>query len=374
MVEQNGPKSVSPPTDPALLDLRNQIDRVDRELLALLNTRAKLALKVGEVKKHDGTPVFRPEREAAVIDGLKNENPGPLHKDSVAPIWREIMSACRSLEKTLRVAYLGPAGTFSELATIGYFGSSIEHVPCASVDEVFRATAAGSADFGMVPIENSNEGVVARSLDLLLGSPLVIIGETSLAIQHNLLRRIGSLDGIEAVCAHPQALAQCQGWLNAHLPNAERRAVSSNAEGARLASTDSSLAGIASERAASVFALHNVAPAIQDDAINRTRFVVVTDPKRHPQPQASGHDCTSLVVSVDNKPGALHDMIVPLKRHGVSMSRFESRPARSGQWEYFFYIDIQGHPDDSAVALALEELRATCSFFKVLGTFPIDVH
>ncbi|CAN5396000.1 hypothetical protein BH09PSE5_BH09PSE5_15330 [soil metagenome] len=221
MAENRSPDSV----DPALLELRHAIDSVDRELLALFNKRANLALQVGEVKKHDGSPVFRPEREAAVIDGLKRGNAGPLKSDSIAPIWREIMSACRSLESVTRVAYLGPAGTFSELAVLGYFGSSIEQVSCASVDEVFRATAAGSADFGMVPIENSNEGVVARSLDLLLGSPLYIVGETSLAIQHNLLRRTNSLEGIEAVCAHPQALAQCQGWLSAHLPNAERRAV-----------------------------------------------------------------------------------------------------------------------------------------------------
>jgi chorismate mutase / prephenate dehydratase len=368
------PEPTGTPQDNPLLGLRQQIDRVDRELLALLNQRAQLALQVGEVKKHDGSPVFRPDREAAVIDGLKSVNAGPLKSDSVAPIWREIMSACRSLESTMKVAYLGPAGTFSEQAVIGYFGSSIEHVPCATVDEVFRATAAGSADFGMVPIENSNEGVVARSLDMMLGTPLYIIGETSVAVQHNLLRKIDSLDGIECVCAHPQALAQCQGWLNTHLPNAERRAVSSNAEGARMASEDASIAGIASERAGSIFGLYNLAAAIQDDATNRTRFVVVTDPKRHPQPQATGHDCTSLVVSVPNKPGAVHDMLVPLKRHGVSMSRFESRPTRSGQWEYFFYIDLQGHPDDPAVGLALEELKAVCSLFKVLGTFPIDVH
>lgn len=360
--------------DPALLELRIEIDRVDRDLLALLNNRAQLALRVGELKKIDGSPVFRPEREAAVIDGLKAVNPGPLKADSVSPIWREIMSACRSLEAPLRVAFLGPSGTFSELAMVGYFGSSVEQLACPSVDEIFRCTAAGAADFGVVPIENSTEGVVARSLDLLLASPLFIVGETSLAIQHNLLRLENSLSEVEAVCAHPQALAQCQGWLSAHLPDAERRAVSSNAEGARLASLDPALAGIASERAASVFGLYNVAPAIQDDANNRTRFVVITDPKRHPPPKASGHDCTSLVVSVANKPGALHDMLVPLKRHGVSMSRFESRPARSGQWEYFFYIDIQGHPDDAAVSLALEELRACCSFFKVLGTFPTDTH
>ena len=358
----------------ALLALREQIDAVDRELLALLNRRAGLALEVGEIKKHEGSPVFRPEREAQVIEGLKRDNPGPLKNTSVAPIWREVMSACRSLESVSRVAYLGPAGTFSEQAALGYFGSSIERVPCASIDEVFRAASAGAADFGVVPVENSTEGVVARSLDLFLHTPLTIVGETSLLVRHNLMRTSASREGITAVLAHPQALAQCQAWLSLHLPLAERRPVASNAEGARLAALDDSLAAIASERAATEFGLHVVAPAIQDDAHNRTRFAIVALPQRSPAPGASGSDCTSLVVSVPNQPGAVHDMLVPLKVHGVSMTRFESRPARSGQWEYFFYVDIAGHPDDARVATALEELRSTCAFFKVLGTYPVDVH
>lgn len=367
MADKNSPSS-------GLQGLRDQIDGVDRELLELLNRRASLAQAVGEIKKHEGSVVFRPEREAQVIDGLKALNGGPLKTESIAPIWREIMSACRSLETPTRVAYLGPAGTFSELAALGYFGASIVRVPCASIDEVFRSTAAGAADFGVVPMENSTEGVVARSLDLFLTEPLFIIGETSLPVRHNLLRRDNSLDGIEAVCAHPQALAQCHLWLSNHLPQVERRPVSSNAEGARLASQDPHLAGIASERAAGEYGLHVVAPAIQDDPHNRTRFAIVAHPDRHPRPQASGHDCTSLVVSVANRPGAVHDMLVPLKQHGVSLSRFESRPARSGQWEYFFYMDIQGHPDQPAVTQALQELRAVCAFFKILGTYPVDVH
>jgi chorismate mutase/prephenate dehydratase len=364
-----------PASTPAeLLALRDRIDAVDRELLALLNRRAALAQQVGELKKKEGSVVFRPEREAQVIDGLKAANTGPLATDSVAPIWREIMSACRALETPTRVAYLGPAGTFSELAALGFFGSSIVRVPCASIDEVFRSTSAGAADFGVVPVENSTEGVVARSLDIFLTTPLAIIGETSLFVRHNLLRKADSLESIGAVCAHPQALAQCHQWLSHHLPHAERRPVASNAEGARLAAHDASLAAIASERAANEYGLHVVAPAIQDDPHNRTRFVIVTDPQRHPQPRASGHDCTSLVVSVVNRPGAVHDMLVPLKAHGVSMTRLESRPARSGQWEYYFYIDLQGHPDQPEVAAALKELRAVCAFFKLLGTYPIDVH
>ncbi len=361
-------------TPAELLTLRQQIDALDQEMLALLNRRATLALRVGEVKKAEGSVVFRPEREAQVIAGLKAANTGPLKPDHVAPIWREIMSACRGLEQPTRVAYLGPAGTFSEEAALGYFGSSIVRVPCANFDEVFRCTSAGAADFGVVPVENSTEGVVARSLDLFLHTPLFIIGETSLFVRHNLLRKTDGLDGIEAVLAHPQALAQCHGWLSAHLPHAERRPVSSNAEGARLAAQDAKWAGIASLRASSEYGLHVVAPAIQDDAHNVTRFAVVTDPRQHPAPKASGRDCTSLVVSVPNKPGAVHDLLVPLKRHGVSMTRFESRPARSGQWEYYFYIDLQGHPDQPHVATALDELRAACAFFKVLGTYPVDAH
>jgi len=354
--------------------LREQIDALDAELLALMNRRAGIARTIGDLKKADGSPAFRPDREAAVIDGLKAKNAGPLPADSVAPIWREIMSACRALETPTRVAYLGPAGTFSELAALGYFGSSIVKVPCANADEVFHATSAGAADFGVVPVENSSEGVVTRSLDLFLTTPLIIVGETSLYVRHNLLRRTDTTEGIVAVCAHPQALAQCHVWLSHHLPNAERRPVASNAEGARLASLDPTLAGIASERAASEFGLQLVAPAIQDDAHNRTRFAIVAHAASHPQPRATGHDCISLVVSVPNRPGAVHDMLVPLKEHGVSMTRFESRPARSGQWEYYFYVDLQGHPDQPEVAAALQELREVSSFFKLLGIYPVDSH
>jgi chorismate mutase/prephenate dehydratase len=354
----------------SLGSLRVAIDAVDRELLVLLNRRAALANEVGEVKRQDGSPVFRPEREAQVIHGLQEANAGPLKKASVATIWREIMSACRALEAPQRIAYLGPAGTFSEQAAVQFFGSSIEHVPCVNFDEVFHAATAGTADFGVVPVENNSEGVVTRSLDLLLNSPLHIVGEISLLVRHHLLRLADSLDGIEVVLAHPQALAQCQGWLGKHLPQAERRAVSSNAEGARLAAGNPAWAGIASERAGSEFGLHTVSHAIQDDAFNRTRFAVICLPQTLAAPQASGNDCVSLVVSVPNRPGAVHDILVPLKQHGVSMTRFESRPARSGQWEYYFYIDIQGHPSQPHVTAALKDLQGLCAFYKVLGTYP----
>lgn len=354
-----------------LAELRTLIDAVDGELLALLNQRAALANEVGEIKRVEGSPVFRPEREAQVINGLQARNPGPLKAANVATIWREIMSACRALEAPQRVAYLGPAGTFSEQAAVQFFGSSIDHIPCVNFDEVFHAAAAGTADFGVVPLENSTEGVVTRSLDLLLNSPLHIVGEISLLVRHHLLRLNASLDGIEAVLAHPQALAQCQGWLNKHLPHAERRAVTSNAEGARLAATNPAWAGIASERAGSEFGLHIAAHAIQDDAFNRTRFAVICLPQTLAAPAASGRDCVSLIVSVPNRPGAVHDILVPLKQHGVSMTRFESRPARSGQWEYYFYIDVQGHPSQANVAAALADLQGLCAFYKVLGTYPV---
>jgi chorismate mutase/prephenate dehydratase len=355
-----------------LAELRVQIDALDNELLVLLNRRAQVAEQVGEVKKREGSPFFRPDRVAKVIEHIQHANQGPLKNEHVAAVWREIMSACLALESPVRVAYLGPAGTFSEQAALQFFGSSIEHVPCASIDEVFRATASGSAGYGVVPVENSTEGVVSRSLDLFLNSPLHIVGETSLMVRHNLLRLSGSMQGVEAVYAHPQALAQCQEWLTTHLPNAARHAAASNAEGARLASTNPAWAAIASERAGTQFGLHTVAHGIQDDAFNRTRFAVVCLPQTLPAPAASGKDCISLVVSVPNRPGAVHDLLVPLKDHGVSMTRFESRPARSGQWDYYFYIDLQGHPAQAHVQTALAELQKLCAFYKVLGTYPVS--
>ena len=357
-----------------LPELRSQIDALDAQILELLNRRAGVASTIGHLKKAEGSPVFRPEREAQVVRTLQERNPGPLRPEGVAAIWREVMSACRALEAPLRVAYLGPAGTFSEQAALQYFGSGMANVPCSSIDEVFRSAAAGSADFGVVPVENSTEGVVSRSLDLFLATPLHVVGETSLLVRHNLLRQSPSLDGIEVVHAHPQALAQCQGWLNTHLPNAERRTASSNAEGARLATTNPAWAGIAGDRAATQFGLHIAAPSIQDDAFNRTRFAVVCLPHVMAAPAATGNDCVSIIASVPNRPGALHDLLVPLKEHGVSMTRFESRPARSGQWEYYFYLDVQGHPSQPHIAKALKELQGLCAFYKVLGSYPVGAH
>jgi chorismate mutase/prephenate dehydratase len=281
------------------------------------------------------------------------------------------MSACLALEAPQRVAVLGPVGTFCEQAAIEFFGSAAELIYCNNFDEVFHATSAGTAQYGVVGVENSSEGAVARTLDLFLRTPVHVIGEVSLLVRHNLLRQTASLEGIEVVLAHPQALGQCQEWLSLHLPHAERRAVSSNAEGARLAATNPAWAGLASERAASEFGLHVVTHAIQDEAYNRTRFAIISLPQTLATPPASGKDCTSLVVSVPNKPGAVHDLLMPLKTNGVSMSRFESRPAKSGQWEYYFYIDLDGHISQPHVAQALKELQSLCAFYKVIGSYPV---
>jgi chorismate mutase/prephenate dehydratase len=355
-----------------LADLRQQIDALDRQLLTLLNQRAHLAEQVGDIKRAEGSPFFRPDRVAQVLEKIQQTNPGPLKNTHVAAIWREIMSACLALEAPQRVAVLGPVGTFCEQAAVEYFGSAAELIYCNNFDEVFHATSAGNAQFGVVGVENSTEGAVARSLDLFLRTPVHVVGEVSLLVRHNLLRQSPSLNGVEVVLAHPQALGQCQNWLTQHLPHAERRAVSSNAEGARLAATQPAWAALASERAASQFGLHVVAHAIQDEAFNRTRFAIVCLPQTLATPPATGHDCTSLVVSVPNKPGAVHDLLVPLKQNGVSMTRFESRPAKSGQWEYVFYIDLDGHISQPHVAKALAELQNMCAFYKVIGSYPVS--
>ncbi|WP_377153598.1 prephenate dehydratase [Roseateles sp. UC29_93] len=365
------PVPPAPVADPELLALRDQIDALDSQLLTLLNQRAHVAEQVGEIKRRDGTPFFRPDRVAQVIAKIRGANPGPLKGEHVAAIWREIMSACLALESPQRVAVLGPFGTFCEQAAIEYFGGAADLIYCNSFDEVFHATASGSAQYGVVGVENMTEGVVTRSLDLFLHTPTHVVGEVSLLIRHNLLRKENTLQGVEAVLAHPQALAQCQNWLSKHLPNAERRAVSSNAEGARLAAENPAYAAIASERAATLFGLHITAHAVQDEAYNRTRFAVICLPQTMATPPATGRDCTSLIVSVANRPGAMHDLLVPLKKHGVSMTRLESRPARTGQWEYYFYIDLDGHPSQPHVAAALAELRELCAFYKVIGAYPL---
>ncbi len=349
-----------------LLPLREQIDAIDAQILELLSRRGKIAQEVGHVKAETNAPVFRPEREAQVLRSVAERNPGPLKDRDVQTIFREIMSSCRALEKRVTVAYLGPSGTFSEQAVYQQFGSAIETLPCVSIDEVFRATEAGTADFGVVPVENSSEGAINRTLDLMLATTTVISGEISIPVHHSLMTKTGSMDGVTVVCAHSQALAQCQVWLNLHHPGIERRAVASNAEAAILASQDPTVAAIASEMAGEQYQLGVVQAHIQDDPHNRTRFAVIGSLETGP----SGRDHTAIVLAVPNKAGAVYNLLAPLAKHGVSMTRFESRPARIGTWEYYFYVDIEGHVRDAAVARALDELKDNAAFFKVLGSYP----
>jgi chorismate mutase/prephenate dehydratase len=350
-----------------LAPLRARIDEIDAEVFALLTERARTALAVGEVKQHVSGPVLRPEREAQVIRRLQDMNAGPLPASAIAAIWGEIMSACRALEEPAKVAYLGPQGTYSEVAALAHFGHAIETVPCVNFDEVFRAVEAGRADFGMVALENSNEGAVNRVLDLLLTSSAKVLGERSVPVHHCLMTRSGTLDGVQRVRAHPQALAQCQAWLSEHRPDLIRESASSNAEAARMAAEDPTVAAIASEQAAGLWNLRIVAPHIQDDPHNRTRFLAIG----HIDTAPSGKDKTSLILAVPNEAGAVYEMLKPLADNGVSMTRFESRPARTGQWEYYFYVDIEGHQQDPRVATALAVLKSRAAFFKVLGSYPV---
>ena len=352
-----------------LKPLREQIDAIDAQILSLLNQRAKVAQEVGHVKAETNAPVFRPEREAQVLRGVADRNPGPMVATDVQTIFREIMSACRALEKRVTVAYLGPVGTFSEQAVYQQFGSAVEGLPCISIDEVFRATEAGTADFGVVPVENSSEGAINRTLDLMLATTTLISGEVAIAVHHSLMSKTGAMDGVQVICAHSQALAQCQVWLNQNYPHIERRAVASNAEAARMAGDNAGVAAIASEMAGTQYKLGVVKGHIQDDPHNRTRFAVIG----HLQTLPSGRDHTSLVLAVPNKAGAVYQLLAPLARHGVSMTRFESRPARIGTWEYYFYVDVDGHVNDAAVAKALAELKDQAAFFKVLGSYPVSL-
>lgn len=371
MIQNNYPRyRLSKMTqDDKLKPLREKIDLIDQQLLELLNQRARVAQDVGHVKAETNAPVFRPEREAQVLRSAAERNTGPLADQDIQTIFREVMSACRALENRVSVAYLGPAGTFSEQAVYKQFGRAVDGVPCASIDEVFRATEAGAANFGVLPIENSSEGVINRTLDLLLQTTLTISGEVSIDIHHNLMTRSGDMAAIKRICGHSQTLAQCQMWLNQHYPNLERVAVASNGEAARMAGQDATIGAIASELAGQEYKLQVVNGHIQDDPHNRTRFAVVGRLQTAP----SGNDQTSLVLSVPNKAGAVYKLLAPLARHGVSMTRFESRPARMGTWEYYFYVDIEGHLEDAKVASALQELKDNAAFFKVLGSYPFSL-
>jgi chorismate mutase/prephenate dehydratase len=343
---------------------RKAIDALDREILERLNARARHAQAIGELK--GGALAYRPERETQVLQGLHAENAGPLRNEHVTGIFREVMSACRALEQPLRVAYLGPAGTFSHAAVAKQFGTFVDAVASPTFDDVFRAVESGQADYGVVPVENSTEGAVGRTMDLMVDTELTVCGEVKLRVNQNLLSNAGGLDKVTRVYSHGQSLAQCVKWLAQHLPGIPRIAVASNAEAARLAAAEAGAAAIAGDNAGAIYGLATLAPHIEDEPNNTTRFWVLG--RQHVG--RSGRDETSLVMSCPNKPGAVHQLLAPFATHGVSMSRFESRPARTGRWEYLFFVDLVGHRDDPPVKAALDELATLAPFLKLLGSFP----
>jgi len=349
--------------------LRREIDGIDDELLKLLNRRAGVAQRIGAAK--GGAVAYRPERESEILRSLRERSRGPLPAERAIAVFREVISACRAMEAPVRVACLGPAGTFSEQAVYRHFGRAVEAVAFASVDEVFRGAESGGTQFSVVPVENSTEGVVGRSLDLLLGTPLKICAEIELRVQQTLMSKSASIAAVRRVYSHPQSLGQCAGWLGRNLPAAERVPASSNAEAARLASLEDAAAAIAGEVAAERWGLAILERAIEDDPSNTTRFLVLGTI----EPEPTGRDRTSIVLSAENKPGAVHALLGPLAANQVSMTRIESRPARTRAvlWEYVFFIDVEGHRKDARVATALTELAAKAPFLKILGSYPVAV-
>ena len=348
--------------------LRESIDRVDERILEALNERARLARAVGSLKVGQA---YRPEREAQVLTRVKERNPGPLSGETVALLFREIMSACLALERPITVAYLGPRGTFSERATLKHFGLAAEALATPSIDEVFRSVESGAADFGIVPVENSTEGAVGRSLDLMPNTPMKVCGEVIVRIHHNLMAKKPPKDlgEVKRVFSHGQSLGQCHEWLNANLPRAERIAVASNAEAARRAADEEGSAAVAGEMAAEHYGLTILHANIEDEPNNTTRFLILGDY----QPKPSGRDKTSLVLSARNRAGAVYEMLTPFATRGVSMTKFESRPSRVALWEYLFFVDIEGHRDDPQVAEALQEVGRIAGYIKVLGSYPVAV-
>lgn len=351
-----------------LKTIRDRIDELDEQLQSLISERASLAEEVAKVKLERGEEVlfYRPEREAQILRQVKERNKGPLSDEEMARLFREIVSACLALEKPMKIAFLGPEGTFTQAAALKHFGHSVETVPMSAIDEVFREVEAGSADYGVVPVENSTEGVINYTLDMLFNSPLRICGEVELRIHHHLMVKDGELGTIRQVYSHSQSLAQCREWLDAHLAGVERIDVSSNAEAARLAAEEPGSAAVAGETAAELYGLTILEQNIEDQPNNTTRFLVIGNVEVPP----SGDDKTSLLVSTRNKPGALFQLLEPLARNGVSMTRIESRPSRQGMWDYVFFVDIEGHREDERVANALRELEREASLFKVLGSYP----
>ena len=353
---------------PDLSELRSKIDRIDAQMLALVSERAAIAREVGHVKE-PGSPLYRPEREAMILRRMQAENPGPLSSDAVARIFREIISNCMALEQPLVIAFLGPEGTFSHAAAAKHFGTAPTFEPCPTIDEVFRQVEAGTADYAVVPVVNSTEGFVGRTLDLAITSPLKVCAEIDFRVQQNLLSIEPSLSDIDRVFSHAQSLAQTVDWLAHHLPHAERIPVASNAEAARLAASTRGSAAVAGEMAAACFSVPILFRAIEDSPNNTTRFWVLG----RQEVARSGRDKTSLILAAHNRPGAVFDLIEPLKRHGVSMTHLESRPSPDRLWEYYFFLDIEGHVSDPHVTAALAEIRRDANFFKVVGSYPAAV-
>jgi chorismate mutase/prephenate dehydratase len=351
-----------------LKKLRADIDAIDDELASALNRRAELAKRIGGLK--GGAGAYRPERETEILRRI-SQKPGVLGAERLTAVFREIISACRGLEEAIRVSYLGPEGTYSEQAVRKHFGHAVEAVAEGSVDDAFRRCESGAAQFTVVPVENSTEGAVGRTLDLLLLTPLRICAEIELRVQQNLLSRERDLSSIRKIYSHAQSLAQCNGWLRKNLPDAERIAVASNAEAALRASKEDAAAALAGEAAGLRYGLNALARSVEDDPTNTTRFLVLG----RLDPEPTGRDRTSLVMSAENKPGAVHALLSPLADHNVSMTRIESRPsrARSSLWEYVFFIDVEGHQKDERVAKALESLKRKAPLLKILGSYPASV-
>jgi len=364
-------KSADRTVKPELEGIRAKIDAVDRELHGLINRRAELARAVG-VSKHEAghlVDFYRPEREAEVLRmALARNGKGPLRDEEVLRLFREIMSACLAQEKPLKVAYLGPEGTYAQSAVLKHFGHSVRALALASIDEVFQEVQAGNADFGVVPVENSTEGTVNNTLDRFLSAALHICGEVELRVQHNLMARDKDMRSVQRVCAHPQALGQCRGWLDENLRGVERVPVSSNAEGARRARDEKGTAAIAGSVAAEIYGLEILAQGIEDQSDNTTRFLVLGRKTLRP----SGVDKTTILLSAaeTTESGALFRLLEPLAANKVSMTRIESRPSRRRKWDYVFFIDLEGHAEDPPVAKALEQLKKRASLFRVLGSYP----
>ncbi|MCF6288381.1 MAG: prephenate dehydratase [Proteobacteria bacterium] len=354
-----------------LSKLRAQIDCIDTSIQQLISQRAEIASSVAQTKAKSasGGAFYRPEREAQVLRAVKERNNGPLKDATLVRLFREIMSACLAQQKPLNIAYLGPAGTFSEIATYNYFGHSVAAMPVTSIDSVFAEVEAGIADFGMVPVENSTEGAVNNTLDMFITSPLKICGELDLPIHHNLMSKNKDIQAIKTVFSHRQSLAQCRTWLKENLPHAECIAVSSNAEAAKRAQYSENCAAIASESAAHMYGLKLLHSEIEDRTDNSTRFIVIGKQLL----VASGDDKTSLLVAAKEQPGALFQLLKPLHECGINMTRIESRPSKIGKWDYIFYIDIDGHCAEENLAKALRLMQRVTTQFKILGSYPKSV-